>query len=296
MGLMVYFAYPIDNVDERLRAGLQEDIQFIRNWMATTLTGVMVYEPGRAWDVYDMEPERRLQLVNHHALSKADLVLALLPEDVNTVGVPFEIAFAAGQRIPTVVIRNKPSWVMQMPNVVQVATVHEALTELVGVLNGWNDDIIARDSGPTLRYRLTEDGLATDYHPGPRRGYPDDAGFDLIYAGKEPLTVPLGVSVNVPAGVAIEWPPHTWGLLIGRSSSFHRKGLLVNTAVIDPGYRGDMFCSVRTVGSEPVVIEPGERVAQIVPLPAIASRLDVLQVEELSHTERGDKGFGSSGK
>ena len=66
----------------------------------------------------------------------------------------------------------------------------------------------------------------------------DDAGFDLRYSGEEEIAIRAGNVADVPSSIAIQWPPGVWGLLIGRSSTFRQRGLLVNPAVIDPGFRG----------------------------------------------------------
>jgi dUTP pyrophosphatase len=129
----------------------------------------------------------------------------------------------------------------------------------------------------------------------PARTYLTDAGFDLFALNG--TNVAAGDYARIPAGVAVEWPPGYWGLLVGRSSSFDR-GILVNTGIIDPGFRGELFAVVRNVSQHPVFIEEGERIAQIVPLPAAPVEWGhrLMQVEHLSATSRGENGFGSSGR
>lgn len=128
----------------------------------------------------------------------------------------------------------------------------------------------------------------------PRRAYPTDAGLDLFYSGKWPFRIVPGACVDLPAGVAVEGPPDVWFMLVGRSSSFRNRGLLVNPAVIDPGYRGELFAVTRNVGRDRQLIEPGERIAQLIPIGM--PRLDVRVVEKLSDSDRGTNGFGSSGR
>jgi dUTP pyrophosphatase len=130
----------------------------------------------------------------------------------------------------------------------------------------------------------------------PFQAHSDDAGFDLVYSGNTQLKVEINGVCDVPCGVAVEFPPGVWGFLVGRSSSFRSKGLLVNPAVIDPGFRGELFAIVRNISTHSVYIEPGERVAQIVPLPALAPTMQPVEVDCLSSTDRGSNGFGSTGR
>jgi dUTP pyrophosphatase len=130
----------------------------------------------------------------------------------------------------------------------------------------------------------------------PLQAHSDDAGFDLVYNGVDSIQIPVNGAADIPCGVSVEFPPHTWGFLVGRSSSFRQRGVLVNPAVIDPGFRGELFAIVRNISTKTVVIEPGERVAQIVPLPALAPKMQPVEVQHLSATARGSNGFGSTGK
>lgn len=129
----------------------------------------------------------------------------------------------------------------------------------------------------------------------PTRAYPGDAGHDLYYSGEAAMLIMPNAVVWVPSEVAIQWPDGVWGLIIGRSSSFE-KGLLVNPTVIDAGFRGTLGAFVRNVHNDWVTVQPGERVAQIVPMPLLAGTFPMVEVDELDPSERGEKGFGSSGR
>ncbi len=130
----------------------------------------------------------------------------------------------------------------------------------------------------------------------PTRAYSGDAGFDLFYSGSMPQVIMPGFVAHVPSHVAIQWPgDDMWGLMIGRSSSFE-KGLLVNPTVIDAGFRGDLFANVRNVSTVVVEINPGDRIAQIVPMPLLARRIEMQEVDQLDPSDRGANGFGSSGR
>lgn len=287
MATVVYLAYPIDQAGDA--PGLWDDYQIVKNHMIRE-PGLAFYDPGRAWNAHDTQPDPRIQAVNTAALLRADAVVAILPPDVSSVGVPMEVAWAVSAGIPVLVLRNAFSWALQLEGVQQFDHLGEFLGE-ISHLMPLDRKTVGR---PQLRW---VDESADDEPSGePKLGYPDDAGFDLTYVGSAGVIIhPDGESINVPCGMRFEFPPHTWGLIIGRSSTFHRRGLLVNTAVIDPGYRGPMFVSVRSLIGHPVTIQPGERIAQLIPLPALAPKMDVVRVDELSATDRGENGFGSSG-
>lgn len=129
----------------------------------------------------------------------------------------------------------------------------------------------------------------------PQRTYKGDAGFDLTYPGPESIFIDPGEYADVPCGVAIQWPDSMWSMIIGRSSSFRNRGLLVNTAIIDNGFRGELFALVRNIGNKTVEILPGERVAQVIPMPLLAPHIELALVDELDPSDRGENGFGSTG-
>jgi dUTP pyrophosphatase len=130
----------------------------------------------------------------------------------------------------------------------------------------------------------------------PVRQYDGDAGFDLAYAGKEPVDVLPGQTAQLPCALAIQWPPGVWGFIVGRSSTFN-DGLLVNPSVIDWGWRGDLYVAVRNLSTiTPTTIHPGRRLAQIVPLPVVADSIEMFEVAALDPHPRGTNGFGSSGR
>lgn len=127
----------------------------------------------------------------------------------------------------------------------------------------------------------------------PTRAHPDDAGFDL-YASAT-VTVWPASFVDVHCGVAVEMPKGAWGLLQGRSSTLRKRGLLVNPGIIDPGYRGELFAGVWNLGREPVEVNIGERLAQLILLSNLTEGVDVEWASTLTEHPRGLRGFGSSG-
>ena len=126
----------------------------------------------------------------------------------------------------------------------------------------------------------------------PARAKPGDAGFDL-YCQVETVCRP-GEFVDIPCGVAVEFPSGWWGLLTGRSSTLRKRGLLVAQAVIDNGYRGPLFAGVWNLRDSSVTVGPGERIAQLIPVQAFPD--SVIAAVGLGWSERGDSGFGSTGR
>ncbi|MGI8460240.1 MAG: dUTP diphosphatase [Solirubrobacterales bacterium] len=129
----------------------------------------------------------------------------------------------------------------------------------------------------------------------PSRAHADDAGLDLC--ASEPVMLEPGARASVGTGLAIVIPPGHAGLVLPRSGLAARHGIaLVNApGLIDPGYRGELrVLLLNTDRSEAFEIEPGERIAQLLLVPFAAA--EPVEVSELGESERGEGGFGSSGR
>lgn len=130
----------------------------------------------------------------------------------------------------------------------------------------------------------------------PTRAHPGDAGFDLYTS--EDTHIEPGQFVDVPCDLRIQLPVTMWALVVGRSSTLRKRGLLVPQGVIDSGYRGPIYAGCWNLGHQTVVVALGERIAQLIPLPLTAATLalrSVDQLDELNPGDRGEAGFGSSG-
>lgn len=125
----------------------------------------------------------------------------------------------------------------------------------------------------------------------PSYAYPGDAGMDLTVVGR--ATLAPGEAVDIPTGLRIELPEGYWGRITGRSSTMRKRGLLVNEGVIDQGYRGELFVYVKNLNGHDIFIERGERLAQLILAPIV--RMEIEEVGWIADSERGEKGFGSSG-
>lgn len=127
----------------------------------------------------------------------------------------------------------------------------------------------------------------------PHRGTADAAGFDL-YATKS-VTLRNGVPEMVPTGLAFEIPKGYVGVVYSRSSSA-KSGLIITPLLVDADYRGEVFVLVNNLKHNDVAREilAGDRIAQI----RIERLVDTEYewAEELSETERGSGGYGSTGR
>jgi dUTP pyrophosphatase len=130
----------------------------------------------------------------------------------------------------------------------------------------------------------------------PARGRPHDAGYDL--ASVEALTVGPGERQLVGTGVAIALPSGIAGLVTPRSGLAIHQGLhpLNAPGLIDPNYRGEVRVPIHNAGAEPVDIAVGDRIAQLLLVRFWAPALDVVDELPASPDERGEAGFGSSGR
>ncbi len=127
----------------------------------------------------------------------------------------------------------------------------------------------------------------------PSRAYPGDAGLDL--SSCERVVLAPGERALVPTGLAVAIPEGHAGLVQPRSGLAARHGIsIVNTpGLVDSGYRGELLVNlVNTDPHEPFVVEPGMRIAQLVVI--AVPEVETVEVDELSESERGVRGFGSS--
>ena len=127
----------------------------------------------------------------------------------------------------------------------------------------------------------------------PSRAYAGDAGLDL--AACERHEVGPGERAVIPTGLAVEIPEGYGGFVLPRSGLAARNGITLLNApgLIDAGYRGEVQVVFHnTDHRDTFVVEPGMRIAQLVVLPVPEVR--PVEHQELAHTERGERGFGSS--
>ena len=119
-----------------------------------------------------------------------------------------------------------------------------------------------------------------------------DAGFDL-YASESVTLLPQERK-QVPTGIALEIPLGHVGLIWDKSGLVHKFGLKTLGGVVDSGYRGEVMVGMINLSNEPYTFEKGHKVAQMILQKY--EETDIMEVSELSESERGKGGFGSTGK
>ena len=127
----------------------------------------------------------------------------------------------------------------------------------------------------------------------PSRAYPGDAGLDL--SAIEAAELAPGEGATIGTGLAIALPDGYAGFVLPRSglASTHGIGVLNAPGLIDSGYRGEVRVILHNHGSETFRVEPGMRIAQLVVV--AVEDVELVEVDELPTTERGEGGHGSSG-
>ena len=123
------------------------------------------------------------------------------------------------------------------------------------------------------------------------------AAMDLHACLDDAVTIQPGQRVMIPTGLAIALPDASYvALIFARSGLGVKHGIVPANCVgvIDSDYRGELIVPLRNFGDKPYTVQPGERIAQLVLLPVFL--LPVEEVEELSQTQRGEGGFGSTGR
>lgn len=130
----------------------------------------------------------------------------------------------------------------------------------------------------------------------PKYGTRFSAGADLYSCEGKAVTVEPHKTVFIHTGIAIEIPDGLVGLVYARSGLASKRALAPanKVGVIDCDYRGEIIVSLHNHSDEPQTIEDKERVAQLVLTPCFVA--DFEEVDTLSDTERGQGGFGSTGK
>ena len=136
-------------------------------------------------------------------------------------------------------------------------------------------------------------------HPNatlPTYGSVEAAGADLYACLDAPVEIAPGETVGIPTGIALEVPKGCAGLVYARSSMGVKRGLAPanKVGVIDSDYRGEIRVVLLNHGKTTQTVAHGERVAQFLITPVLTP--DYEEVEELSDTDRGTGGFGSTGK
>lgn len=283
---LVYRARPID------RAGNDTFWHVVLDAVDLALRdqGHLVYRPEGAWLVGpDTTLDPRLEQLNRQALDAADCVVALLPPGIPTLGVGREIEAARAMGTPVVVVADGNLWSASDCDRFPFSSL------IAPKVATWASRV--QQSDPTIPLRF----LALPQFPDallPTRRYEGDAAFDLYVA--ERTVVAHNAFVDVPCGVRMALPPGVFARITGRSSTLRNRGLLVVEGVLDQGYRGPLFAGVQNVNGKQVVLEAGERIAQVILHDLVADQFTAVwstpeQFDAVPGDGRGERGFGSTG-
>jgi dUTP pyrophosphatase len=147
-----------------------------------------------------------------------------------------------------------------------------------------------------LRVRIIDPRLGADF-PLPEYATAGSAGLDLRACLEKPLELEPGRAELIPTGLAIYLEdPGLAAVVLPRSGLGHRHGIVLGNLVglIDSDYQGELMVSCWNRGSEPFTLKPGERIAQLVVVPVVQVKLEI--VANFDATARGAGGFGHSGR
>ena len=146
-----------------------------------------------------------------------------------------------------------------------------------------------------LQIKLISDKIGKEI-PLPYYATGGAAGLDLHACIDGPVIVPAGGEAFVPTGIAAAIPEGYAGIMAVRSSMGIRHGITMTNGigVIDSDYRGPMSVGLYNYRNEDYVVEPGDRIAQLVIVPVLRPEVEV--VDTLPETARGAGGFGSTGR
>ncbi len=147
-----------------------------------------------------------------------------------------------------------------------------------------------------IQFKVLDERLGKQF-PLPDYATTGSAGLDLRACVEGPLTLTPGQTELIPTGMAIHISdPGYAAMLLPRSGLGHKHGIVLGNLVglIDSDYQGQLFVSCWNRGDKAFVIEPGDRISQMIIVPVIQAVLE--QVDEFDESDRGAGGFGHTGR
>ena len=148
----------------------------------------------------------------------------------------------------------------------------------------------------SIQLKLLDKRLGAEF-PMPSYATEGSAGIDMRACVEQSLVLDPGKTVLIPTGIALHIAdPTLAAVLLPRSGLGHKHGIVLGNLVglIDSDYQGQVFVSCWNRGNDSFTIEPGDRIAQLVFMPVVQAAFEL--VEAFEDTERGDGGFGHSGR
>jgi dUTP pyrophosphatase len=147
-----------------------------------------------------------------------------------------------------------------------------------------------------IRLKILDPRLGRDF-PLPDYATASAAGMDLRAMIDGPLVLKPGVAALVPSGIAIHiGDPALCAIVLPRSGLGHKHGIVLGNGVglIDADYQGPLMVSCLNRSADEFLVQPGDRIAQLVFMPVARARFEV--VDEFDASDRGTGGFGSTGR
>jgi dUTP pyrophosphatase len=147
-----------------------------------------------------------------------------------------------------------------------------------------------------IELKILDERLGREF-PLPDYATPGSAGVDLRACIDGPMEIAPGQTALIPTGMAIHiGDPSLAAVLLPRSGLGHKHGIVLGNLVglIDSDYQGQVYVSCWNRSAEAYTLKPGERLAQMVLVPVVRARFEV--VESFEDSERGSGGFGHSGR
>jgi len=148
----------------------------------------------------------------------------------------------------------------------------------------------------TIQLKILDPRLGKEF-PLPDYATPGSAGMDLRAMLPDALELAPGATELIPTGLAMHiGDPGLAAMILPRSGLGHKHGIVLGNLVglIDSDYQGQLFVSCWNRSGVPFLIEVGERIAQLVLVPVVHGRFEI--IDEFEASDRGDGGFGSSGR
>lgn len=124
-----------------------------------------------------------------------------------------------------------------------------------------------------------------------------NAGIDLLANIDKSITLSPNGRILIPSGLKIELPNNMMGMVVGRSGLALKFGIIVpnSPGIIDSDYRGEVGVILYNISNKTYTINPLDKIAQLIILSIETQRLNWIQTDGLSESERAENGFGSTG-